>query len=185
MLKVEDYIVWHKNDIVLTTFEKVVLTLEDRRFLQHGGVDWIAGCREVIKYVLRRKHGGASTIDMQFVRTATGYRELTLRRKLYEILLSLLIQYRYPKIQILRSYLDCAFFGSGLIGIERTSRALYEKRPSELSNIEAGRIAAMLVYPKPLVPKGPWYGRVERRAEYGLRRMARFEEFFKKIPSGE
>ncbi|HEY9154188.1 MAG TPA: transglycosylase domain-containing protein, partial [Opitutaceae bacterium] len=103
----------------LSDFEMLVLVLEDKRFLRHDGFDWIACFRELVKALFFQKHGGASTIDMQFVRTATGFRERTLKRKFYEIFLSVLIQFRYPKRTILRSYLRCAFFGSHLIGASK------------------------------------------------------------------
>ena len=58
----------------LTNFERLVLVLEDRRFFNHFGIDWKRLAREVFRAITFRQHGGASTIDMQLVRTATGYR---------------------------------------------------------------------------------------------------------------
>jgi membrane peptidoglycan carboxypeptidase len=168
---------------VLTSFEKLVLVLEDRRFLRHSGFDPIAFTRELLKAVVGRRHGGASTIDMQFVRTATGFKDKNLRRKLYEIALASMIQYRYSKLLILRSYLDCAFFGSHLYGADRASLKVNGKALAELSDNEASKLAAMLVYPRPLRPEEEWGMKIERRAAYGLRRMARFEKSFEKIPT--
>jgi len=96
----------------LTELEKMCLVLEDRRFFDHHGIDVWSAARETLRALTFRRHGGASTIDMQFVRTCTGYRELTLGRKVYEMLLAVLIQFRYSKIAILRSYLNCAYFGA-------------------------------------------------------------------------
>src|SRR5665213_972627 len=79
----------------LTSLEKMVLVLEDRRFMTHAGIDLPSVARELSKAILFRRHGGASTIDMQFVRTITGYRDRKIARKLYEMLLTVLIQYRY------------------------------------------------------------------------------------------
>lgn len=166
----------------LSDFEILVLVLEDRRFLQHRGVDLVACIREIVKALLLRKHGGASTIDMQFVRTATGYREKTLRRKLYEIFLAMLIQYRYPKRTILRSYLKCAFFGSHLIGIERASKEVFGIYPHQLKIEQAAFLAAMLVYPRPLQPTEKWLAKVTKRAEYGYRRMLRLKQSFQQVP---
>lgn len=98
----------------LSTLEKLVLVLEDRRFFRHHGFDVIAMAREFVKAVLLLKHGGASTIDMQLVRTVTGYKQMTLKRKLYESLLAYLMLFRCSKICILRSYLDIAYFGSSV-----------------------------------------------------------------------
>jgi membrane peptidoglycan carboxypeptidase len=89
----------------LTDFEILVLILEDRRYFEHHGIDIRSSIREIRRAVTLHRYGGASTIDMQFVRTATDYRQKTLRRKLYEMLLAWIIQYRYNKFEILRSYL--------------------------------------------------------------------------------
>jgi membrane carboxypeptidase/penicillin-binding protein len=119
---------------------------------------------------------------MQFVRTATGFRDKTIRRKIYEIVLALLIQFRYNKLEIFRSYLDCAFFGSRLFGIKAICRREYKKTPTELSIDEAADVAAMLVYPRPLVPTPEWRSKVRRRANYGRRIYPLFEKTFDKLP---
>ena len=165
----------------LTTLERLVLALEDRRFLNHTGIDLISVVREICRAVTFRRHGGASTIDMQFVRTATGYRKPTLRRKFYEMLLAYFIQYRYSKIIILRSYLDCAFFGSHLIGARRAARAMFNVDHHELTIEQAAVLAAMLVYPRPLEGGETWLAKVRRRADYGVRiyiaNKKRFDQF--------
>src|SRR5437867_11586289 len=57
----------------LLLVEKMILVSEDRRFFRHNGIDYISCIREVKKALMGRRHGGASTIDMQFVRVATGF----------------------------------------------------------------------------------------------------------------
>ncbi len=166
----------------LTDLEKLVIVLEDRRFFSHRGFDWIAAIRETAKAITFQRAGGASTIDMQFVRTATGFRDLTAKRKIYEILLAWLIQFRYQKLVILRSYLACAFFGSHLYGCEKASRSLYGKHPTMLNEQEAAELAAMLVYPRPLRPSDEWTAQVKRRATYGLSWVGRLEKSFKQVP---
>jgi membrane peptidoglycan carboxypeptidase len=169
----------------LSIAEKMVLILEDRRYFNHPGIDVIACGRELLRAVTRRRHGGASTIAMQFVRTATGYKERTLRRKLYEMVLAMIIQFRYSKPEILRSYLACAFFGSGIFGIDRASQNQYGKNSSELTLPEAAFIAAMLVYPKPLAATPLWLSKVNRRADYAVRLYPRLEKRYEKLPSWE
>jgi membrane peptidoglycan carboxypeptidase len=166
----------------LTALEKLTLVLEDRRFLNHRGIDLRSGVREIFRAITFRRHGGASTIDMQFVRTATGYRAKTIRRKLYEMLLALIIQFRYNKIVILRSYLACAFFGSHLIGANNASRALYGCNADDLSIDDAAELAAMLVYPRPRLPSPKWQLKVQRRANYGKRIYIANKERFDKLP---
>lgn len=182
LFTIDDRLRWHDPVDPLLPVEKMILILEDRRFFRHNGVDLRSLCREIVRAVLIQPHGGASTIDMQFVRTATGFREKTFKRKAYEIILALLIQFRYNKIEILRSYLDCAFFGSRLFGIQAICRREYQKLPSELSFDEAAETAAMLVYPRPLLPTPEWRLKVRRRANYGKRMYPRFEKTFNKLP---
>lgn len=166
----------------LSNLEKLTLILEDRRFLSHHGFDVKSALREIFRAMSFQKHGGASTIDMQFVRTCTGYRERTLSRKLYEILLSILIQFRYSKIVILRSYLNCAFYGSGLNGADAASKKIFQKHKDQLSVSESSFLAAMLVYPRPLEPTPQWLSKVERRARYGERCYITNKQRFEKLP---
>ena len=155
-------------EAALTALELMTIAIEDRRFFRHPGVDVISILRETIKVLTGRKHGGASTIDMQFVRTVTGYRALTMKRKLYEAFLALVIQSRHKKIEILRSYLACAFFGSGLIGADAAAQRVFNKRADQLSMEEASFISAMLAYPRPLHGLPRWEQRARRRAAYAV-----------------
>lgn len=176
---------WALHSGALTTFEKMVLVSEDRRFFRHNGIDYISVVREVLKAVTLRKHGGASTIDMQFVRTATGYYERTLRRKIYEMLLAALIQFRLSKIEILRSYLNHAYFGSQLYGAEKASRALFAKSLLNIAPAEAAMLASMLVYPCPRDQNKNWLAKVHRRSEFIQTILPRFEKSFEKLPGWE
>lgn len=167
----------------LTNLEKLTLVLEDRRFHSHHGFDLKSTVREFFRAITFRSHGGASTIDMQFVRTSTGYRERKLRRKLYEMLLSVLIQFRYSKIVILRSYLECAYFGSHQRGANAAALKVFGKVANHLTVEEAAFIAAMLVYPRPSHPTAEWELRVSRRADYGKRIYISNKERFDQLPA--
>jgi hypothetical protein len=154
--------------VALTALELMTIALEDRRFFYHFGIDLRSVVRETLKALTGRKHGGASTIDMQFVRTVTGFRAPTIRRKIYEGFLALLIQFRHKKLEILRSYLDCAFFGSGLIGAEAAAQRVFSKSADRLSLEEASFISAMLAYPRPQHGLPRWEKRARRRAAYAV-----------------
>lgn len=182
LFRISDFVSRWEDHQPLSTFEKVVLTLEDKRFFRHSGFDITATLREAFKKITLRKHGGASTIDMQFVRTVTGYRQRTFSRKIYEMLLAFFIQFRYSKITILRSYLDCAYFGTGITGARQGSQESFDKEIEELDDQEASELAAMLVYPRPRKPSLSWYQKVAKRGNYGLMRMRALEEEFDKLP---
>jgi membrane peptidoglycan carboxypeptidase len=146
----------------------MTIVLEDRRFFRHFGVDWRSVLREISRALTFRAHGGFSTIDMQFVRTATGFRQHTIRRKVYEIVLAIALQFRCDKQTILKSYLACAYFGSGLIGANAAARRVFGKDADQLDLQEGAFIAAMLAAPRPLDGATAWEARVRRRAAYGL-----------------
>jgi len=158
----------HSPTAKLTALELMTIALEDRRFFYHRGVDVPSIIRETVKALTGRKHGGASTIDMQFVRTVTGFRAPTITRKLYEGFLALAIQPRHKKLEILRSYLACAYFGSGLIGANAAARTTFNKDADRLSIEEASLISAMLAYPRPLHALPRWEQRARRRAAYAV-----------------
>ena len=125
-----------------------VMALEDRRFFQHCGVDFRAIVREFLKF--RKRKGGASTIDMQLVRTITNFRERTLFRKLYESLLAVIINFKYTKRQIIDCYLSNAFFGSHLYGLDSLMHDLGVYHYDEINYEMKSRIASMLQLPRPL-----------------------------------
>lgn len=158
----------HSPTVELTALELMTIALEDRRFFYHPGVDVPSIVRETIKAFTGRKHGGASTIDMQFVRTVTGFRAPTIKRKIYEAFLALVIQLRYKKLEILRSYLACAFFGSHLIGANVAAQTIFNKNADRLSIEEASFVSAMLAYPRPLNELPRWEQRARRRANYAV-----------------
>jgi membrane carboxypeptidase/penicillin-binding protein len=161
---------------VFDEFDYLVMALEDRRYLKHRGVDLLSVFREFLKMLTLRKHGGASTIDMQMVRTLTNYRELTFRRKIYEVILSLLINFRFSKNEIMKCYMDNAFFGSHLIGVTKACMAEYGKSLGEISDQEKARLAAMLLKPRPQKPTEKWRSDVESRATYAQSMRSRVKE---------
>ena len=156
------------NGARLNALELMTIVLEDRRFFHHLGVDPLSVLREVNRALTFRKHGGASTIDMQFVRTATGFRQHTIGRKLYEAVLAVALQFHCSKRAILRSYLACAFFGSGLIGADAAALKVFGKNAGALDLEEAAFIAAMLAAPRPLHATPQWEAKVRRRAAHAL-----------------
>lgn len=94
-----------------TTFHTMVLLLEDRRFRRHLGIDYWSFVRDAWRFITFRRHGGFSTIEMQFVRTVTRRYERTVGRKIYEMLLAHLCNWHFTKADVLNSYLSIAYYG--------------------------------------------------------------------------
>lgn len=176
----ENYINWC-GSTSLSPFEKCVIVLEDRRYFKHSGVDFVSVCRELWKRLRTGRSGGASTVDMQFVRTVNNRKELTLTRKYREMLMAWLANYHFDKLDMLRSYLAIAYFGHSLTGADEAAFEVFGKSPDSLNYEEGAFLAAMLVYPRPSHQSDAWQRRVERRAAYALRLMPGFEKSFNQI----
>lgn len=171
LFKIHEEVQWvYDTDSPLSHFERIFLVAEDKRFFRHSGFDPIAFCRAFLNFVGHSARGGGSTIDMQLVRTCTGYRERTIRRKSYETFLAFLIQYRYSKIQILRAYTGCAYMGTYLRGVEEASFKLFGKSSDSLNTKQACVLSALFVYPRPKNPALKWQKKILKRACY-IRRV--------------
>lgn len=150
-----------------------VMALEDRRFLNHKGIDYKSFIREFLKFISFQKHGGASTIDMQMVRTLTNFKEKTFFRKLYEMTLAYIVNFRYSKKQIIECYLKYAFFGSGLIGIEKVLPLFCVTNFDDLEDKNKAIIASFLQRPRPLNPDEIWVKNILARASYAQKMRCR------------
>lgn len=148
----------------------IVMTqiLEDRRFLRHSGFDWKSGIRILVQSIVGRRRGGASTIDMQLVRTVTEYRERSIRRKVFEILAARRTRRRHGPRRILSTYLAMAYFGTRIRGAEEAARLCFNRGADELTLDQSAYVAAMLVYPRPRQPSEAWQSRIQRRVRHGL-----------------
>jgi membrane carboxypeptidase/penicillin-binding protein len=166
----------------LSLLEELVIVLEDHRFFSHFGLDAWSLVREISKAIVGRRHGGASTIDMQLVRTITGFKERTLKRKCYEMLLAALIQQRYDKWTILRSYMRVAYLGHRLKGFENAAEMVFAKPTCDLDFTEAAELASMLVYPRPSNQVPSWRLKLERRKSYAEIIYPRYKKGLKKLP---
>ncbi len=192
LLRIDDIARWVDDKSNLNSFETMVIILEDRRFFDHFGFDIKALCREFTRIISFKNHGGASTIDMQLFRTISGRYERSYRRKLRESFGSIFIQFRLSKISIIRTYLEVAYFGTGLSGCRSAACKLFPHHfndeyfidMSKLSLREAAYLAALLVYPKPRFPGVNWHTKVSRRADYALGLYARFEKKLNEYPIG-
>ena len=155
----------HKMSLI--PLEKLILTLEDRRFYYHPGFDLFSIFRASLRRIQKRRiTGGASTIEQQFVRVITNRREYKVARKIREIFLAILISARYEKNLILRVYLKIAYTGYRSVGIHQASELFYNKQVQELNFTQASHIATLLKYPAPSTLSTTWQRKVIRRGNY-------------------
>ena len=125
-----------------------VIATEDARFFQHMGIDYVALIRALAKDIFyRRFKEGGSTITQQLAKLLYLSHEKTLRRKLREVVIAIMLERNLTKKEILELYLNRAYFGSGAYGVETASRTYFGKRAGDLTVKEAALIAGLLKAP--------------------------------------
>ena len=123
--------------------KNAVLAIEDARFYQHGGVDYLGILRAGLANFGESRSQGASTITMQVARNFYLSTEKTFTRKIYEILLALKIESLLTKDQILELYMNQIFLGQRANGFAAASDIYFGKKLSEVSVAEAAMLAGL------------------------------------------
>ncbi|MFM9900533.1 MAG: penicillin-binding protein 1A [Polaromonas sp.] len=120
-----------------------VLAIEDARFFQHGGVDYLGVIRAGLANVGRTKSQGASTITMQVARNVYLSAEKSYTRKIYEILLTFKLEHLLTKDQILEIYMNQIFLGNRAYGFATASETYFGKQLKDISIAEAAMLAGL------------------------------------------
>ena len=120
-----------------------VLAIEDSRFYQHGGVDYVGVIRAGLANMGKVKSQGASTITMQVARNVYLSSEKTFTRKIYEILLTFKLEHLLTKDQILEIYMNQIFLGNRAYGFAAASEAYFGKPLKDINIAEAAMLAGL------------------------------------------
>jgi penicillin-binding protein 1A len=120
-----------------------VLSIEDSRFYQHGGVDYIGLLRASIANLGRAKSQGASTITMQVARNVYLSSEKTFTRKIYEVLLTFKLEHLLSKDQIFEIYLNQIYLGQRAYGFAAAAETYFGKPLKDISIAEAAMLAGL------------------------------------------
>lgn len=132
---------------------EAVMAIEDRKFYRHLGVDITGIVRAmVVNIKAGRVVQGASTLTQQLAKNLFLSSDQNLKRKAQELLLSLWLESRFTKDQIMALYLARVYFGAGAYGIEEASERYFNKSPSELTISEAALLAGLLKAPSKYNP---------------------------------
>ena len=125
-----------------------VIAIEDRRFRSHHGIDPIGLIRAMGRNIWKgHLVQGGSTLTQQLAKNLFLTQEKTLTRKAQEAVLAIWLESKFTKDEILQLYLNRVYFGSGAYGIEQAAHTFFNKSSSELSLLEAARLAASLKAP--------------------------------------
>jgi len=157
------------NEIPLV-MKNAILAIEDARFFQHGGIDYLGMVRAAAANVGRSKSQGASTITMQVARNVYLSSEKTFTRKIYEILLTFKLEHNLSKDQILEIYMNQIYLGNRAYGFAAACETYFGKPLRNISIAEAAMLAGLPKAPSAYNPiKNPRRARI--RQQYIIERM--------------
>ena len=150
--------------------KRAVLAIEDDRFYEHGGVDYLGITRAALHNLTGGAKQGASTITQQVARNFFLSSEQTLKRKAYEVLLAWKIEQNLSKDQILEVYMNQIYLGQRAYGFSSAAQIYFGKNLKDITVAEAAMLAGLPKAPSaynPVVnPK-----RARTRQQYILQRM--------------
>src|SRR3990167_8057278 len=150
------------------------ISLEDQDFYNHYGIKLTSIVRSVVKDVVSfGKTQGGSTITQQFVKNSLLTNEKTLIRKVKEVILSLEMETKFSKDEILAMYLNEIPYGSNAYGIEAAAQTFFGKPARELTLDEATLIAALPQATAYYSPYGSHRDALIGRKNFALRTMAK------------
>ena len=125
-----------------------VIVTEDKRFFKHNGVDLKGVLRAIyVNFREGRIVQGGSTITQQLAKNLFLSPERSFTRKLHELILSLWLELRFTKKQILSIYLNRVYLGSGTYGVQAASEKYFNKKVEDLNLYECAVIASLLKAP--------------------------------------
>ncbi len=161
--KVLLYDIYGEEKREIVSFDKIsdnlkhsVLSSEDSRFYQHGGVDFEGIIRAAwVDFTSGSKSQGGSTLTQQLVRAVYLTNQKSLSRKIKEIVLSIELEERYSKDQIFDWYLNEIPFGENAYGAEAASQTYFSEPASDLTIAQAATLTALIPAPSYYSPYGP------------------------------
>ena len=125
-----------------------VIITEDRRFFEHPGIDIKGIGRALIINIKAKKIvQGGSTITQQLAKNLFLTPERSITRKIHEAILSLWLEFRFSKKQLLSIYLNRVYLGSGTYGVQAASEKYFNKKVEDLNLYECALIASLLKAP--------------------------------------
>ena len=132
-------------DAISENLQNAVVATEDRSFYKNSGINY---GRFFLAILTLGRSGGGSTITQQLAKNAYLSQDQTVERKAKEFFLALEINKKYSKKEILTMYLNNAYFGNGVWGIEDASKKYFGVSASQLSLDQSAVLAGMLKGPE-------------------------------------
>lgn len=135
------------------TTEKALIASEDKDFYKHGGFSIFSIFRALYNNVIARGiSGGGSTLTQQLAKNTLLTNQQTILRKYQELSISVAIEQRYSKDDILTMYLNSVYYGENSFGIEEAAKNYFNKTPEQLTLAESAMLIGVLPAPTSYSP---------------------------------
>jgi membrane peptidoglycan carboxypeptidase len=123
--------------------KNATIAIEDRDFYKHSGFDFLTIIRIPYNFLFRGRVVGGSTLTQQLVKNALLTNERTIIRKFKELVLSIQIERKFSKDEILTMYLNEAPYGGNIWGVATAVETYFNKPMNELSIVESAFLAGL------------------------------------------
>lgn len=163
--------IYAKLDQVPKYLQDATVSIEDKSFYQHKGIDILGYLRIVKNLVFRHELTGGSGITQQLVKNVFFSSERTIKRKIKEFIMAVQVEKRYSKQQILEMYLNEAPYGGTAWGVQAAAQLYFGKEVSKLNLVESAILAGMPQSPSYYSPFGAYPTAYKSRTTDVLRRM--------------
>ena len=144
--------VWVDYDKIPKAMGDAVIAIEDKRFKEHQGVDWLRTFGAVTTLFSKGSSYGGSTITQQLIKNVTGDKDVSITRKVKEIFRALNLEKKYSKQEILAAYLNIVNFGSGSNGVQAAANLYFNKDIANCDIAECAAIAGITKNPTAYSP---------------------------------
>ncbi|MFH1705607.1 MAG: transglycosylase domain-containing protein [Patescibacteria group bacterium] len=176
------YKIYREQNRSLVPLEKIppymiqaTLAIEDKNFYNHNGLSW-KGILRAIRHNLfypEKPQIGGSTITQQLVKNSLLNNEKTLKRKIREAILAVMVESKFSKDEIFRMYFNEIPYGGTAYGIEEASQKYFDKHVWEINTAEAAFLAGLTRAPSKYSPFGPYPEFAKKRQEQVVGEMVK------------
>lgn len=139
--------VWVDFQNIPQYMKDAAVAIEDKRFYEHKGVDWIRTFGAAVNLLGGSQSYGGSTLTQQLIKNITEDNQVSLARKIREIFRATQLEEIYSKDEILESYLNVVNFGSGCRGVQAAANVYFGKNIQDCSLAECATIAGITQNP--------------------------------------
>ncbi len=183
---------WVDYEDIPAHLRDAFIAIEDKRFWDHDGVDWVATSRAAITFFIPiGSDRGGSTLTQQLVKNLTGDDDYSIQRKIQEIFRAMNLEKELggDKTVIIEQYCNIVYFSQGAYGVQEAAKTYFGKDAKDLSLLECTTLAAIVQNPSKWDPKvNPNNNQYRRRVilkqmlSQGLITRAEYDEAYNSEP---